>query len=56
VAAYLRFQGDLTIEVAEDRPEELAQRDEAGLPTKITTDEVDLDHANKPGTNAGSDG
>ena len=44
-AAYLRFQGDTTIEVAEERPDELVQRDESGLAPTVTDDNVDLDRA-----------
>lgn len=48
VAAYLRFQGDTTIEVDESRPEELIQRDTTGLPSSVTHGEVDLDRLASP--------
>lgn len=42
-AAYLRFQGDKTIEVIEGRPEELEQRETSGFPASVTNGHVDLD-------------
>lgn len=44
-AAYLRFQGDTRIEVAEERPDELVQRDESGLVPAVTDGRVNLDRA-----------
>ncbi|MGD2110033.1 MAG: glycoside hydrolase 100 family protein [Phycisphaerae bacterium] len=43
VAAYLRFQGDKSIEVAQKRPDELTQRDDSGLAPMVTDDAVNLD-------------
>ncbi|RME39054.1 MAG: hypothetical protein D6788_06225 [Planctomycetota bacterium] len=43
VAAYLRYQGDTSIEVAELRPDEITQREESGLPAVVTNGSVDLD-------------
>jgi len=43
VAAHMRFQGDMSIEVAENQPDELTQREEAGLTPTVTDGAVDLD-------------
>jgi glycogen debranching enzyme len=45
VAAYLRFQGDTSMEVAAHGPDELAQQRAEGLPPEITSDELDLDQS-----------
>jgi glycogen debranching enzyme len=42
VAAYLRFQGDTSIEVAEEQPDELTQRGESGLAPTVTDGAIDL--------------
>ncbi len=43
VAAYLRFQGNTSIEVAEKGPDEIAQRRVSGLSSSVTNGSVDLD-------------
>jgi len=43
VAAYLRFQGDRTIEVTEHYPEELIRARESNVPAEIASHRVDLD-------------
>jgi hypothetical protein len=43
VAAYLRFQGDTSIEVAERRPDEVTQQRESRLPVEVTDSTVNLD-------------
>jgi len=43
VAAYLRFQGDVSSEVSDERPEELIVRDEEGVDRRVTNRRVDLD-------------
>jgi len=43
VAAHLRFQGDTSIEVAEQRPDEITQQRESGLSPTVTSGSVDLD-------------
>jgi len=42
-AAYLRFQGDTTIETPSDGPEEVQLSEEVGLPRSVTNGSVDLD-------------
>lgn len=48
VAAYLRFQGDTSIEVAEKRPDEITQRRSFGLEKRVTNGHVDLDAKSTP--------
>jgi glycogen debranching enzyme len=43
LAAYLRVQGEVAMEVATDRPDEVRQRDELDLPADVTSISVDLD-------------
>lgn len=44
VSAYLRFQGDLSFEVASAGPDELQQRRASGLSRALTDAGLDLDH------------
>jgi sucrose-6-phosphatase len=48
VAAYLRFQGDLSIEVTPDRPEEQIQAEKLGLPRAVAEGTLDLDLLSRP--------
>lgn len=45
VAAWLRLQGDTTIEVRDDRPEEVVQARAEGLPAAVADGRIDLDRA-----------
>ncbi len=44
VAAYLSFQGPLSIDVSTSQPDELTQQAESGLPTSVTSGHINLDH------------
>jgi glycogen debranching enzyme len=43
VAAYLSYQGDKSLDVAESGPDEVTLRKESGLPAQVTNKEVNLD-------------
>ena len=43
IAAYLRYQGDHKIEVAEEGPDELTQSAESGLAPVVIDQDLDLD-------------
>jgi hypothetical protein len=49
VAAYLRFQGDKTVEVADGRPEEIIQCESSDLNPNVTNESVDLDQGDSAG-------
>jgi hypothetical protein len=48
VSAYLRFQGNTSIEVGERGPDEVQQRRDAHLANNVTSAETDLDKTARP--------